>query len=654
VTLICPPERAECEQLLHFETVLVDLAARFINLPSGKVDDEIIDAQRSICECIGVGLSALWQWETSDPEICVLTHLYRPLGGPPVPERMVARENFPWCLDQAMAERTIVLSSVEDAPPEAAKDAEGWRHFSIKTVVMLPLSAGGGRPFGVLSFNDMEAERQWSPMVVKRLELVGTFFANALARKRADEALCRSEARLQLAADSAGVGMWSLNLQSNCFWATDKARQLFDFAVDEVITFERFAQNVHPDDLAIVQETIDRLITTNEEQPVEYRIVSNSGSDVRWMASRARLRCQVPGETDCVIMGVTVDITARKEAEAELTDALAEVRRLRDHLEAENIYLKQEVRSVHGGGRIVATSQAMRQVLVQAEQVAPTNSTVLLLGETGTGKGMLAAMIHDLSKRRRQMLVSVNCAALPASLIESELFGREKGAYTGALSKQVGRFEMANGSTLFLDEIAEMPIEIQTKLLRVLEEKSIERLGSPESIPVDVRIIAATNQELAEAVRQGRFREDLYYRLNVFPITVPPLRHRPGDIPLLVSATMAELSETMGVSVDMVRDKDMAELVRYTWPGNVRELRNLVERALIVSTGRTLAIPSLTATASAAGRQPLRIVETEHIRNVLELCGWRIRGNGGAAEILELKPTTLESRMKKLGIRRPG
>jgi formate hydrogenlyase transcriptional activator len=352
-------------------------------------------------------------------------------------------------------------------------------------------------------------------------------------------------------------------------------------------------------------------------------------------------------------MGVSLDITERKRSEEQLRRTLEELQRLRDELQQQNVYLQEEVKLLHGYTRIVGQSQGLKRVLGQVEQVAPTGSTVLLLGETGTGKELIATAIHELSPRRGHAMVRVNCSAIPTSLIESELFGREKGAYTGALSKQIGRFELANGSTLFLDEIGDLPSDVQVKLLRVLEEKQIERLGSPRSVPVDVRIIAATNRDLDEAVRDGRFRQDLYYRLNVFPITVPPLRERREDIPALVSALVGEFAAALGKNVESISRESMDALQRYHWPGNVRELRNVIERAMIVAKGPKLWIePPVKAVASLTPLLTMEEVEREHIRRVLEMTGWRVRGRNGAAEMLGIKPTTLESRMAKLGIYR--
>jgi transcriptional regulator with GAF, ATPase, and Fis domain len=290
-------------------------------------------------------------------------------------------------------------------------------------------------------------------------------------------------------------------------------------------------------------------------------------------------------------------------------------------------------------------------VLALVEQVAPTNATVLLLGETGTGKELIASEIHRLSPRREHLMVRVNCSAIPSTLIESELFGREKGAYTGALSRQMGRFELAHESTLFLDEIGELPLDIQVKLLRVLQERQIERLGSNKTVSVDVRIIVATNRDLEKLIREEKFRQDLYYRLNVFPITIPPLRDRREDIPPMVSALVSEFGAAFGKNIDSIDRESMEALQRYHWPGNVRELRNVIERAMIVAKGPRLWIDPPNA-GQDASRLDLsaRANEREHILRVLESTGGRIRGKGGAAEILQLKPTTLESRMAKLGI----
>jgi transcriptional regulator with GAF, ATPase, and Fis domain len=348
------------------------------------------------------------------------------------------------------------------------------------------------------------------------------------------------------------------------------------------------------------------------------------------------------------------NVLARREGDEALQKALDEVRRLRDQLDAENQYLRAEVKNRIGTGAIVGQSAAVRRVLEQVEQVAQTDSTVLLLGETGTGKELFASRIHEESSRRGRSMVRVNCSAIPATLMESELFGREKGAFTGALARQIGRFELADHSSIFLDEIGDLAPEIQVKLLRVLEERQIERLGSPKGIQIDVRVIAATHRNLERRIAEGAFREDLFYRLNVFPIQVPPLRERVEDIPLLVWRFVEEFSRSFAKPIEAIPRENMEALQRYSWPGNIRELRNVVERAMILGAGPRLAIPVPVPPAASARRlDTLADVEKDHIRTVLESTGWRIRGSGGAADRLGLKPTTLETRMAKLGLVRP-
>lgn len=354
-----------------------------------------------------------------------------------------------------------------------------------------------------------------------------------------------------------------------------------------------------------------------------------------------------------IFWDIFVNALERKRADQTIQTALAEIRNLKDRLEAENLYLRDQIDIEHKHDEVVGHSPAIRRVLQQVEQVAATDSTVLLLGETGTGKELMAHAIHNLSSRKSRVMIKLNCAALPATLIEAELFGREKGAYTGAVSTQIGRFEAANGSTIFLDEIGDLPLELQSKLLRVLQESQFERLGSTKSIKVDVRVIAATNRDLAKEVREGTFREDLYYRLNVFPISVPPLRERREDIPELVRSMVQEFGTVFGKSIERIPKKDMNALESYNWPGNIRELRNIIERAMILnnSASLTVALPDAPARVGSNAKS-LEDVERMHIISVLESTEWRVRGKNGAAEILKVKPTTLDAKMKKLGIQR--
>ena len=382
---------------------------------------------------------------------------------------------------------------------------------------------------------------------------------------------------------------------------------------------------------------------------MEYRLRRHDG-DYRVVLDKGVPRHAADG-TFLGYVGCADDIT-------DLRRAMAEIRELKDRVELENAYLRQEITVSRPHEGVVGESAAIKRVLSQVEQVAGTAAAVLLLGETGVGKELIARALHRLSQRHDRALVKVNCAALPSALVESELFGREKGAYTGALTRQAGRFEVANGSTIFLDEIGELPLELQAKLLRVLQDGELERLGSTRTIKVDVRVIAATNRDLANEIRAGRFREDLFYRLNVFPIAVPPLRERQEDIPLLVWAFVREFEVTMGKRIETIPRKSLDALVAYPWPGNVRELRNVIERAMIVSSGAALRVEIPAGPESLSPEDDgsrLAEVERRHILAVLERARWRIRGPQGAANVLGLKPTTLEARMAKLGIKRaPG
>jgi PAS domain S-box-containing protein len=406
-----------------------------------------------------------------------------------------------------------------------------------------------------------------------------------------------------------------------------------------------------PSDVAKRIEENDRVVLTEEVLTVrEHEREMQNGRTRRFRDLKFPIQLST-GES--LVGGISIDITDLKEAEEKLKIAFDEISDLKSRLEQENIYLREEIEVMHKHEEILGKSDAVRKMLSQAEQVAETDSTVLILGETGTGKELLARAIHTASARKDHQMVKVNCAALPASLIESEFFGREKGAYTGALSRQVGRFEIADGSTIFLDEIGELPMELQVKLLRVLHEGQFERLGSPKSITVDVRVIAATNRDLEAAIEKGNFREDLYYRLNVYPMEVPPLRERPEDIVPLVWAFVREFGERMGKKIDRIPRNAMEALKRYSWPGNVRELKNIVERAMILSKGSTLKLaPPRARPAKRLRMESLDELQREHIAKALEMTGWRVSGKSGAATLLQINPKTLESKMRKLGISR--
>jgi PAS domain S-box-containing protein len=344
------------------------------------------------------------------------------------------------------------------------------------------------------------------------------------------------------------------------------------------------------------------------------------------------------------------------ERTAELKTAITEIKTMKDQIEAENIYFRHENKMKHQFENIVGQSDGLKYVLYRAQQVAPANTTVLILGETGTGKELIAAAIHNMSTRKEKPLITVNCAALPGNLIESELFGREKGAFTGADVRRMGRFEVAHGSTLCLDEIGELPLELQGKLLRVIQHNEFERLGSSQTVKVDVRLIATTNRDLEKEVREGRFRQDLFYRLNVFPITVPPLRLRKDDIPLMVQVFMERYSRKLGKQITTIKTETMRILQDYPWPGNVRELESIIERAVILCPGPVLQLVDKLEISSPTLKSAMRTLEDTERSQILKILSetkWRIEGKDGAAAILGIHPSTLRARLHKLEIERP-
>jgi transcriptional regulator with GAF, ATPase, and Fis domain len=419
-------------------------------------------------------------------------------------------------------------------------------------------------------------------------------------------------------------------------------------------TGDRWTKGVHPDDLDYCLETYTSSFTERESFEMEYRLRRHDG-EYRWILDTGTPRFSAAGDFLGYI-GSCIDITERKESERELRKAHEELHELKNQLEAENIYLHGELQLDQAFGDIVGQSDAIKYVLFNVGQVAPTDSTVLITGETGTGKELVARAIHGASLRKDRPLIRVNCGALAPTLIESELFGHEKGAFTGADRRKLGRFDLASGGTIFLDEIGELPLDLQVKLLRVIEESEFERVGGTKTIKTDVRIIAATNRELKTEVANGTFREDLWYRLNVYPITVPPLRQRKEDIPLLVEHFIKVYANRFGKTISSISPRAMQRLQAHSWPGNVRELANVIERAVILTSGTVLQTidPFEPAKESSSpSLQTLKDVEREHILKTLENTGWRVEGPYGAAKILGLNASTLRTRMHKLQIERP-
>jgi PAS domain S-box-containing protein len=547
----------------------------------------------------------------------------------------------------------VSFSRPEDTPPEAEVDRKTWKEWGIRSNLVIPIITGDSVGH-LIAINSVKMERVWTEELFPRLQLLGEIFVNALERKRTMQALLASEERLNLAVASAEARLWKLNLDAGVIWTTEKGREFYRLAPGEELTLKNFLGRVHPDDRARIRESIEKG-RAGENISVDYRVEATPGNFI-WIASQGRLSVDPSGNKHS-IMGISIDITQRKKMEAKLQEHLEEIERLKQQLETENIYLREELGQRQGFREIIGKSDALNYVLFRVGQVAPTDATVLILGETGTGKGIVANAIHGLSARKDRPVITVNCAALPGNLIESELFGREKGAFTGAHARQAGRFEVANGGTIFLDEIGELPLELQSKLLRVLQEGEFERLGSAKTIKVDVRVIASTSRDQREEVRAGRFREDLFYRINVFPVTIPPLRERVKDIPELVRFFVDKYSRRFGRQIETIPKAAMKALEEYHWPGNVRELEHVIERAVITTEGTMFRLadrlePLRAAGAADSSLKDLAAMEREHILRVLGETGWRIEGPKGASKILNLHPSTLRLRMKKLGIRR--
>jgi formate hydrogenlyase transcriptional activator len=645
-----------------FERLFTDLLMPFTALPANQVDQTVKATQKAICVALQLEHSELAQWDETANRF-EITH--SAVMDPFRVGRTLAQHDIPWMSANIFHGDVIHFVRKSTFCEEAAMDVERIFHAKIQSAIFIPLTIGK-QVFGFLGFGTSALGAEWSKLFTDRLHVIADAIGKALAFKRTD-APAESQERRRLEADerfrmllaSFPTGAVIADNEGRIALVNSQIIRMFGYEEEELVGIpiqmllaQRFREDQREQRMIVMVPPFSRRMGANQE----LYAVRKDGCEFQVEVALSPIQTGGGG----LVLAEITDLAARKYSEKDIIDigvqlleANEQIRKMKEQLEYENIHLKQEITLDGKHAEVIGQGKAILQVLMSVEQVAVTDAAVLLLGETGTGKELIARAIHRSSQRKARLMVNVNCAALPASLVESELFGRERGAFTGALTREVGRFELADRSTIFLDEIGELPLELQSKLLRVLQEGTFERLGSTKTIHVDVRLIAATSRDLEGAVREGRFRDDLYYRLNVFPIRVPPLRERREDIPMLAWHFLRELGGRMGRDIEAVRATTMKDLQSYSWPGNVRELRNVIERNLIIHPGKVFEaeLPVRTAAATASSLTTnMEDVERNHICHILEFTGWRIRGVGGAADVLGLRPTTLEARMKKLGI----
>jgi formate hydrogenlyase transcriptional activator len=526
------------------------------------------------------------------------------------------------------------------------------------------VKARPGVGLGIGSFTSLKGRRSNGDefpidISISEVELNGEDFYTIIMRDiterlQAEEKLRERQQELSEAQRVAKVGSWEWDPRTDAVnWSEEMFRITQRDSKLGAVIYAKHQTLYTPTSWELLRSAVERGLADGTPYELELEMIRDDGS-LLWTNARGEVLRDENGEI-IKLRGTLQDITDRKRAESALQAAMEQVSQLKNKLEEENIYLQEEIKLAHHFDEIVGRSDATKYVLFKIEQVAGTDSTVLITGETGTGKELVARAIHSSSLRKERPLVRVNCAALSPTLIESELFGHEKGSFTGATGRKLGRFELADGGTIFLDEIGELPLELQSKLLRVLQESEFERLGSSKTIKVNARVIAATNRNLKLAVEHGTFRQDLWYRLNVFPITVQPLRDRKEDIPGLIQHFVEKFSHRLGKQISSISPASLRKMIEHEWPGNVRELSNVVERAMINTDGTVLKIADQFESLSyetTQGNQTLEEVEKEYITRVLTATHWRIEGSRGAAKILGLNPSTLRSRISKLGIQK--
>jgi len=632
-----------------FESMLGELSSELVNLTFESIDAAIESSLKKMVEFFDADRCHLGELLADEAKVVVPYFYSRP--GISLPQTTSVGDGYlPFVYTQIRENKVLAFSKTSELPDEASKDRTVIDSMGIKSSLIIPLKIDDEVRFA-LSLGTVVKQKLWSEETIRKTQIIANILAHVLQRKSILQKISIEKEWSEAILEGMPQLTYVMNIEGRLVRWNKNYQDLTGYSAEELPnkTPRDFLSDEHNKK---VMEELQKIMEDGLERSVEYDIITKSGKIIPSYYGSGKL-VKIGGES--YFVGQTVDISEIKQAQEKITAQLEEISALKDQLEAENLYLRNELMSAGSFGEIVGESDTLKHVQYRVEQVAPMDTAVLLEGETGTGKELFARAIHQRSDRSNKPMITVNCASLPATLIESELFGHEKGAFTGAIQKQIGRFELANGGTLFLDEVGEIPIELQSKLLRVLQEGTFERIGSPKTIKVDVRVIAATNKNLEQEISGGRFRMDLFYRLNVFPITVIPLRQRVSDIPILVEHFVKRFNKTMGKSITRIPKKVIEHLKAYAWPGNVRELENIIERAMIVSNSSVLTVEPLQMPDYARKEkfQPLAELERDYIIKVLDRTLWRINGSNGAAQILDMHPETLRSRIKKLGLTRP-
>lgn len=699
---------AESDRLMAFQRYIFDISTVFIGVRADRVPAEIERRLREIGEFWDFDQIVLCRF-TDNHSILTTIHAYQSQSSFPAPTRFETAE-APWLIDIIYRGKPMALSNIAvELPEDAHVDRKTAKRLGLKSVLILPFIVGG-QIQGVFFINSTRTHMSWPPELVRALQHLGQILAGALERLKAfnrlheimrfDQLLSEISATYinlpakslvkHIQRDLGRLGAL-LNVERCIFYLPGKVKGAF--TVDERFIWWHEKDNdqikkVHawvqsnPDFFGHMQYFFDKW---NKGEVVRFSKLEDLPREAdalkeiyRRFGTKSWL--SVPVSVGGAIVGALVVATIdsqrawsddliprirlfgevfanaikRKEHEMSLRKAFKEIKQLKRKIEADYVYLRDELTSEHHFEEIIGQSDKLKAVLRKVEQVAPTDASVLIQGETGTGKELIARAIHHAGKRSERPLIKVNCAALTPNLIESELFGHERGAFTGADKQRIGRFELADGATLFLDEIGELPLELQPKLLRVLQEGELERLGGSRTIRVDVRIIAATNRNLEKEVEGGRFRSDLWYRLNSFPIFIPPLRERMEDIPLFVTHFINHYCAKIGKRFDKIPKRIIQQLSNYSWPGNIRELDNIISQAVIISSEGHLQISVPDSSGGQVADQRTHTeMERAFIAETLEYAGWKIEGPKGAAQRLQLKPSTLRNKMRKLNISRP-